>query len=406
VPKVPLDAKRPVDIMEPSRLAFVAAHMPCVADPALVAILESPDTMWYDKHTIIQGYQDSAGDNVEFPIGFRPNTIEPDLIVTGGHEALFEKIGVFHFPFGRPLGTPDGAVEVVDFWKLPRQDGKLLPVVWWYRNPNSFTWRVEWIFPKGTVFGEILFEVAPDGTRWPFEIRTRTRSLDGWETDLMRAFNRAEDMAAALIAKRAERPEWQAASDISALIAHLQDPTTLVAGKLTSSNFPTAFAEHDGGRDVLPAVGDVSILEQLLGQASFSSARGQWWKKNGSLGAYAPTTDAGFHVVPTSYVGGYFDVSKDCDTCHRDAGHPFKDYYEFVELYGELWGGDEIFSWHPFRADKFVDADGNVLNFNNDNREIRPDFINGGVVKQYDPSADPQTIYKRIMREWADYSYL
>src|SRR5687768_15889400 len=56
---IPLDPVRPVDIMPLDRLTMVVGRMPKVGDAWLKDVLESPDTMWYDRYSIIPGYQDS-----------------------------------------------------------------------------------------------------------------------------------------------------------------------------------------------------------------------------------------------------------------------------------------------------------------------------------------------------------
>ena len=94
-----------------------------------------------------------------------------------------------------------------------------------------------------------------------------------------------------------------------------------------------------------------------------------------------------------------------CSRCHADAGHPFVDFYPEVEAYGELWGMDETFSWHPFDASQFVDGNGDVLNFDYDNRQIRADFTDAGLVAPYDPAKHPTTVHKAIPRAWHDFQY-
>ena len=90
---------------------------------------------------------------------------------------------------------------------------------------------------------------------------------------------------------------------------------------------------------------------------------------------------------------------------HRDAGRPFRDYYPNIIAYGELWGQDEVFTWHPFRTDMFLGADGDVVNFNNDNRRMRQDFVDGGLLAPFSSSAHSEEHYTRIPREWHDYVY-
>jgi len=406
---VPLDADRPVDIMARSRLSKVASRMPHVADSWLHDVLESGDTMWYDHQSIVPGYQDSFGDNVTTPIGMRPNTIRRNLIdlaVPGGHAQIFQDDGVFHFPFGRPAISTEDDLAVLN-WQLPRGgDGSVVPVVWWMREPNGLTHRIEWMFPEGTVLGEMLFVVDGSGEWWPFETRVRIRELDEWRVDLYRPFPTAAGFADALERKRRERPEWESSSEIDALIAHARDPVTPRAASLRASHIRGAFPAPDLAEDVLPALSDPTILRELLMEAPFRSARGEVWKSSGSLHTYAPTTDAPFSIVPRDYAGGFLEVNEEsCSHCHRDAGRPFRDWYENITAYGELWGEDESFSWHPFRTSAFVDSSGRVVDFNYDNREMRSDFVSGGVLERYDRSRHPESTYRRLPGEWKDYAY-
>lgn len=409
--EIPVDAARPVDIMSRDHLVRVAERAPHIGDAWLLGVLESADTMWYDSASIIPGYQDSFGDNVVTPIGMRPNTIDPGLInlaVPGGHEQIFVEFGVFHFPFGRPLGSHEEHATVVDFWQLPRgDDGQIEPVVYWQRDPNGYTHRVEWMFPAGTVLGELLYVIDASGQRWPFEIRIRVRELDGWRNDMFRPFRTAAEMADAIERRRVERPEWMMSAEIDALVAHLRDPSTLRPARLSATNFPGAFAAMEGAEDVLPALSDDSILRELLMTTPFVSVRGAVWKQSGSLQTYGPTTDARFQVVPQAYAGGFLEVSEEtCDRCHRDAGRPFRDWYDNILAYGELWGEDEAFSWHPFATARFVDpSTGRVREFNYDNREMRSDFTSAGVLVPYERSRHPDSLYRKLPGEWKDYEY-
>ena len=409
-PDIPVDGDRPVDIMARDRLTKVAARAPRIDDAWLLGVLEDDDTMWYDADSIAPGYQDSFGDNVITPIGMRPNSIDPGLInlaVPGGHGQIFVEFGVFHFPFGRPAGSREDVLRVVDFWRLPRDaSGALLPVVHWQRDPNSITHRVEWMFPAGTVLGELLFQIDESGEWWPFEIRTRVRRVDGWTSNVFRPFPTAESFARELERRRGERPEWASSAEIDALIAHVRNPNTLSAARLSNTNFPGAFPTIDGSRDVLPPLSDTSILRTLLLETPFRSAIGAVWKEGGGLRTYAPTSESRFSIVPRGYNGGFLEVSDaTCNRCHQDAGRPFRDWYDNIIAYGELWGEDESFSWHPFETRNFVDASGRVVQFNHDNRRMRSDFVAGGVLVRYDPSAHREPIYRKLPGSWKDYAY-
>lgn len=405
---IPIHA-RPVTVMPEDRLALFQKLFPPVGDAALNDILSSDDTIWYDKYSMIPGYQDSFGDNVTFPVGMRPNTIESsliDLAVPGGHAQLFLNKGTFHFPFGRTGGLSSAQnTFVIDFWRLPSSGGKLLPVAYSNWNPNNWTRRVEWMFPVGTVFGEVLFII--DGQDWyVFEIRTRTRYLTGWDVDVFRPFRTALEFAQALERKRKQKPEWQTSAEIDTLIAHLRKNDSMTKGTLKTTHYAGAFPQVDGGVDTIPGLSDNTILKELMQTSIFESAKGQVWKDDGVKRTFAASTSADFSIVPKNYDAAFFEVSETfCNRCHMDAGRPFKDYYKNVVAYGELWGEDDVFSWHPFDASNFVDANGKVKNFNYDNRKFRQDFVNAGILEKYDSKKHAATFYKRLDRTWKNYKH-
>ena len=394
---------RVLDLMPQQKLAAIAARMPCIAPGALRTAIESTDTLWYDKTSLTPGYQDSFGDNVETPIGFRPNTIDPGLInlaVPGGHAQIFQSLGVFHFPFGTPIGPTDN-VKVVDFWHPPRDAAnKLLPVVHWQRDPNSYTHRVEWMFPAGTVFGELLL-LDEGGTLYPFEIRSRTRTPDGWVNDIYRPFGRATDLADAIEARGG------ASAPLASLVTELRGGT-LGAFSVSNTHFPGAFPTRESGIELLPELvgADADFMHGLMMTTPFHSVRGVTWKEAGGRKSFAPGAAGHGTIVPKNYNAAAIEVSEtSCETCHRDAGRPFETWYDNILAYGELWGNDEVFTWHPFTLANFVDGNGAVVNFNHDNRVIRNDLKTAGLVVPYSPASHPPNIYKRIVREWTDFAY-
>jgi hypothetical protein len=298
-------------------------------------------------------------------------------------------------------------VALVNFWVPGRDEQEtLLPVVWWRRDPNQYTHRYEWAFPRETILGEALFLIDEQGEWFPFEIRVRQRELGTWYSSVYRPFLTAGELADALGEKRKTRDDWAADPSISALIATLQDPGNLEEETLSASHFAGAFDPIDGAVDDLPGVSDPTILKELLREATFQSVEGSVWKESGGLRAFAPTTDASFHVVPRNYNGGLLEVSQEnCHRCHENAGRPFRDYYDNILAYGELWGGDDAFSWHPFVNENFVDEDGNVQNFNYDNRELREDFLDAGLLDAFDPQIHSDQWYQQLPGDWKDFVY-
>ncbi len=394
---------RDLDLLAPDQLAVVAAAVPCVPAGRLRDVLESPRTYWYDRTSLVPGYQDSFGDNVVAPIGMRPNTIDSNLIdlaVPGGHAQLFSEPGVFHFPFGHPTGVASGQY-VVNFWQPGEANGEVLPVVYWERDPNQYTHRTEWMFPVGTVFGEMMF-ITDGAALVPFEIRTRTRTLAGWDVDAFRPFPRAADLADAIETRREG-----ASAALDAMLAQLGDDQ-LASYRVAATHYASAFPARTSGIDELPGLSgaDADFMHGLMRTTPFVSARDVAWKTSGNVYAWAPAAAGEGTIVPPGYNGAAFEVSEEsCDGCHRDAGRPFKDWYGNVLAYGELWGNDEIFTWHPFTESRFVDASGHVVNFNYDNRELRPDLRAAGLIAPYNRTVHGGDHYQRIVRGWTDFAY-
>jgi hypothetical protein len=400
--------KSPLRIMPEARFKTFVNLLPRISDPVIHTVVHGWETYWYDKASIVPGYQDSYGDNSSFPVGMRPNTVQKSLVApAGGWDSLFARRGEFHFPFGRPTGVNDAQnTFVVNFWSPPRINGKPLPTVWWNYQPNTWTRRIEWMFPRATIFGEVIFIINKEGKYFPLEVRTRERTLTDWTVDIFRPFPTARDLAEALRIRRPERPEWANSASIQRLIDHLENEETLVPASLTTTNFNSSWARVDGFMDFLPALDDNSILEELLRTTTFKSVKAKQWKQTASVSTSAASTRADFSIVPKNFNAGLFEVSDAfCSRCHQDAGRPIRDFYRDVMLYGEIWGEDETFSWHPFDASRFVDSSGTAININPDNRKFRQDFLDAGILEQYSAAKHPASEYRKIPRAWKGYVY-
>src|SRR5690606_1587984 len=110
-----------------------------------------------------------------------------------------------------------------------------------------------------------------------------------------------------------------------------------------------------GAMDYLPPISDLGLVKELLADRTFEDAMGERWKQSadGALTTYAPSTRARFHVVPREYLGGMLETTeRGCRTCHEQTSRPLANLDSRVVLYGEIWGEDEIFTWHPFAIDE------------------------------------------------------
>lgn len=389
----PSPETRAIDIMPAEQAATYKALLPQVDDPELARVLTSADTMWYDASSIVPGYQDSMGD----PEGMRPNTITSefiDLAVPGGHGRLFKSRGLFHFPFATGGLDESPNAFKINFWSAPKSGNGFHPVVYWRLNWSR--WR--WLFPKGTIIGEVLFVKFPDNDMRVFEIRTRTRHLTEWVVDVFRPFPTAESYATAI---KSERPEWESNTNLRTVVQHLTQSATMQPYQLSSRYFGKAFQPVKGHLDFIPEVTDTELTKQLLRDTTFTSARDQTWKSSGTNVTYAASSKSRSAIVPQNYQAGVFPVNDEfCSRCHVDAGRQISHFHPDLVLYGELWGEDQTFSWHPFKTESFVNRQGRPVSFNNENRRLRDDFVNAGLVTRYNPSIHSANIYKELPKNW------
>ncbi len=394
-----LEAEGAASYAEPQQLLGAAMldkyrkAAPKVAYPALQAILSSSRTLWYDKEVMKPAYQDSVGDGSYTPIGARFNNEGKSLIVPEGKRLFSDDGETWSFPFGHTAGIDEATnVFVSNFIWLPEgADGKTLPVVYSTVDDNSQLGglglhRWTWMYPKGTVLGEVLMVKDSAGALHTVELRTRTRFLDGWAANSYRPFATATGLAAAIKAKRSN---WASTASLKLVVDSLENNATLQAKSKGSPDFNN-IVELEGATDTLPDFGDESLVRELLTETAFVSAYGEAWKTSGNLKNYMPTTSAKFSIVPTNNFAGMIEVSdKSCMRCHQDAGRIINDFEPQAVLYGDIWGSDKIFSFHPYDQTRIGGA-------GQENRAVRPGFASGGIVQRYEQGKHPSDLYKKL----------
>ncbi|HSO34237.1 MAG TPA: hypothetical protein VLT33_16995 [Labilithrix sp.] len=373
-------------ILQAGTLATYQAALPKVAWPRLAAILKSPSTLFWDKTAIPPAYQDTVGDGAGVPLGARLNSAGRSLIVPEGKKLFSADGETWSFPFGHTAGADDAAnLFIVDFMSLPADGGALLPVA--YRIETSTVSglpvkRWNWSFPRGAVLGEILM-IKDGGALITAEIRTRERFADSWSTDVFRPFPTASTLATAI---KAKRPSWQTNASTAALVAALTDTATLTAKHIDSPSFSN-LVTLDGWVDApLPPFGDDGLVRELLQSTTFVSAYGTSWKQSGAQRAFGASGPAsGLSIVPARSDTGLLEVrEKTCTKCHDQGGTFIGGLVDQAILYGDVWGVDRIFSFHPFEPSR-IDASGN------ENRSVRPAF--SAVVVPFDASEHPASVY-------------
>jgi hypothetical protein len=281
----------------------------------------------------------------------------------------------WQFPFATTAGTDESTnLQVENFAFFPQVNGqvKTVNITTVIRNANRPEWT--WTYQPGTVFGEVIF-IVDDGRILPVEIRTRTRYAPGWAMNVFRPFPRASDLAARI---KQLRPNWQSAVNLKNMIDFLADTTTLRPASLRAVAGIASTFQQDGYLDRLPDFGDDQLVRELLTTTTFSSAYGRVWKENGGQKAYAPTTSSRLSIVPTNYTIGVVEVTDDsCMRCHKETGRLVSDFYFDLYLYGEIWGKDGIFSFHPYDESRYPDLRRDGI----DNRSLNPKLRHMGIFR-------------------------
>ncbi len=366
--------------------------LPVTGFESLNNIMQSTNTFWYDKDTMKPSYQDSVGDGSYTPVGARFNTKAASVIVPEGRK-LFSADGKFwSYPLGHTAGTDNSTnIQVLTFMSLPVKDGERLPVV--YRTINDRNGigglglaKWTWVYPVGTTFGEIIFIKHSSGKLYPAELRTRTRYLNGWAMNVYRPFPTASSLVEAI---KAKKPNYASVSTLKSLIAHLESSGNMTTKSVNSPAFKNIFTAS-AGLDVLPAFNDEELVKDLLTTTKFVSSYGAAWKKSENVTAFAASTKEQFSVVPVNYEANLIEVSDEsCTRCHQEAGRPISDFASSAVLYGDVWGEDQIFSFHPYDEAKFS-------NFNTENRSVRPELSQGGLVVRFEADKHPTSVYNPI----------
>jgi hypothetical protein len=385
-----------VEMITQEELSPLLAHLPRFSDPEFDRKIKSDDVMWYDEASMVFVYQDSFG-RPQGPEGLRANRVGYDVGSTASIPDIrlltdYFKPGKFKFPFSISAGADYADnVYVLNFWIPPKDSGNVLPVTYWQDGSH---WH--WVFPVGTMIGEALFMQAPDDQQfYLFELRSRKRELAQWRTKIYRPYESAEDLATKIMALR---PEW-AQGELRQLIDHLKNPDSLIPKTLDTDTYSQIVEPFSGFLDYLPETSDYQLIKTLLKDTVYQDAMGKTFKQDSaSRITYAPATSAEFHIIPKDYIGGLLATSEEaCARCHDQGGRPLKDLDFRITLYGELWGEDRIFTWHPF--DKGQD----IYSVSDGSRAPNPRFVEAGLLVRGVPQTD-SPIYRRLPQSW-DPSY-
>lgn len=380
-----------LDFIAPEKLAPFKVRLPKLEDSTFDSALHSNDTIWYDERSMVFLYQDS----IEVVTGGRANCvgrkIGEDNQNNPGIAKLMDFFGSdyrFLFPFRTAAGTDEVSnIHLLNFWVPPTKNGKRLPVKYWKLSSRG-RWR--WAFPVGTIFGEVLYEQASNNQWYPFEVRIRRRYLDGWDVNVFRPFRTAAELSQAI---RWYRPDWDTNPNLTEVVNHLNTNTNLVPSKMVSKAYGSVFPTINGHLDVIPEIQDKYLVMELLTQRTFNSTEGAVWKENGSAQTYAPGSAGTFSVVPKNYQMGLIPVNEvSCKRCHSETGRRLYDFNFDIQLYGEIWGEDQIFTWHLFEPHEKIWG---PWDDNDGSRKVNSRLVRAHLVENQKPT-DSDVDYKPL----------
>lgn len=288
------------------------------------------------------------------------------------------------FPWGTPAGTHRSEnVSSVRFLWLPLDsENRRRPIAWFRDHDNG---GYAWVFPVGTVVGEVLMMKNPKEYHYTFELRTRKRLEHRWVVDAFRPFPTAAHLLTAI----QQQSGWDKDKALVAFCDSLKQKVDTTTYTLVSNHPDRVAFESKGRIDTLPTL-DHDLVIRLLTTTKFKSALGASWKPDSESPA-APTTEAEFHVIPKRYDAGFINVdSKSCMRCHNSTNEPVRQFENRREWYGRIRGSDGIFSFHPF--------DPSCISGNGFSVAVKMNqkLIDAGIIVEFDPKIHPHDLYNRV----------
>lgn len=366
--------------------------LPETSDAKLNRILSSADMFYYNTDIIKKAHQDWEGAT--------QGILDSRYNISASKNELYGNANI-EFPWGTPAGMHlnknSGSYK---FIYLPRdKNNKLLPIVYFKGEIYSYGVRTlkdgslaqrndlvntngwSWMFPNGAIVGEILF-ITHEKNKYIFEIRTRTRQIDKWVSNVYRPFPTSADLLNAL----KQQPQ---SADVVALSEHLKTKELSKPVMVADTQPDREVFRQMKSEDYLPPLNDIIVIK-LLRSTTFSSALGTTWRGSGEYAPHAPTTNSEFHIVPKDYKGGHIEVSsKSCMRCHSGTNLHVDEFDVRRDWYGRVRGSDGIFSFHIFDNDdiKFK----NVKDF-----RFNKKLIDAGIIAEYNQSIHDKSIYAKI----------
>jgi hypothetical protein len=383
-----------------ARLAAIKAALPKVAWPRLQALFGDPDTFFYDHQSMQPSYQETgspgggARDNAHWrDLIADTGTTDPNTNPAVGADKVYDNVAKrWRFPVATTAGTDDSTnLVLVEFLKLPRDAKGTLQSIPISTGMDQLHLWWTWQFPNQTMLGEVLF-ISDGNNLLPCEVRVRTRYPGGWAVNAFRPFPEASALSAAI---KTARPNWASNAQLAQVVQQLDGPAALTDTHLTATGLVGTF-DQDGAIDVLPDFGDPDLVRQLLTTTTFVSAYGATWRQSGAQTAYAASTASALSIVPVHYTAGIIEVRESsCVRCHQETAKELEQWYPGLTLYGQVWGTDQVFTFHPFDESYYPQLDLDQGSGVKDNRHMNPTLQAMGMIANYDPAIHSGAFYDR-----------
>jgi hypothetical protein len=384
------------------------AMIPEVMDDTINDILKDPRLIFYTKAEVPRAYQ--IWNNVSAGV------FDPRYNISGNADRTGN---ANEFPWRDPFGThlspkgsanrhvPGGVRSFKALWLPPQDNGLPTPAVFWrarLRRPRFMGGRhpvgYRWIYPLGTRFFEFMTVRSPQGADYIWSIRMRHRVATGentqkWEADVFVPFLKPADLIDAVV-------ELKDPSKDPALAANLQKlekGETLVWGRGLRNAHATTLLNENTAIDNLPRLGEDhdALVANMLQTRMYTSAKENIWRKindkpEGYNDPSQPSTQETFHVVPFQYTGAYVSYNAEsCLKCHGTANTAV-DFYDTPgrDWYGQVPGGDTIFSMHPF-ARQSISGRGSNIPVSMNQRMLQM-----GIFEPHNQNRHPSSIYRVV----------
>lgn len=379
-------------IMPAEKAAALRASFPLTDNDEWNKLFADPKTVLYTDREIVPAYQHAnagllvvsrdgqsiGGDRfttfhwVGYNIsGDDRETVKPDGL--GGNANV-------EFPWRSPGGLDVAQNEIgkFRFFRLPdRKGGGVYPVVYFRdritgSKTASYHEAMRWVFPRGTIFGEVLAMKDSRGEVSTFEVRLRIREDDYWNVEVLRPFPTSSELTAEL-RKRGH-------DDLAVRVEAAPVQTVMMEDRLhrTKKGFKSADKSV-----TLPEFPE-DVAKVLLNETKFKSAVGANFKD----GAIAATSKQMFSIVPRGYLGPHIGNEPDkCMECHKHTLQHVDTFDSVRQWYGYVRGNDGIFTWHPIASRSIADTGGAIM------PEIRQDFVRNGWVEKFDPAKHGEDRY-------------